>query len=69
MNTRMDQLKFVEDSHFKFFKGCHPQILLGPFSNTLTHITSKQPSSPSSMRKIWTHQKQILFQKNLCETE
>ena len=24
--------------HFKFFKGCLPQILLGPFLNTLSHI-------------------------------
>ena len=24
--------------NFKFFKGCHPQILLGPFLNTLSHI-------------------------------
>ena len=24
--------------HFKFFKGCLPQILLGPFLNTLTHV-------------------------------
>ena len=23
--------------HFKFFKGCLPQILLGPFLNSLTH--------------------------------
>ena len=23
--------------HFKFFKGCLPQISLGPFLNTLTH--------------------------------
>ena len=23
--------------HFKFFKGCLPQMLLGPFLNTLTH--------------------------------
>ena len=45
----MDQVKFVEDSlqkieviwsalsrpyDFKFFKGCLPQILLGPFLNT-----------------------------------
>ena len=36
--------KFVEDSlclgrpyHLKLFKGCLPQILLGPLSNTLTH--------------------------------
>ena len=24
--------------HFKFFKGCLPQILLGPFLNTLSHM-------------------------------
>ena len=26
--------------HFKFFKGCLPQILLGPFLNTLNQILS-----------------------------
>ena len=25
--------------HFKLFKGCLPQIFLGPFLNTLTHIS------------------------------
>ena len=41
--SRMDQVKFVKDSlglcspqHFKFFEGCLPQILFGPFLNTLT---------------------------------
>ena len=24
--------------HFKFFSGCLPQILLGPFLDTLSHI-------------------------------
>ena len=24
--------------HFKFFKGCLPQISLGPFLNTLSHL-------------------------------
>ena len=24
--------------HFKFFKGCLPQILLGPFLNALTQV-------------------------------
>ena len=24
--------------HFKFIKGCHPQILFGPLLNTLTHL-------------------------------
>ena len=30
-NSRIDQVKF--------FKGCLPQILLGPFLNTLSHLT------------------------------
>ena len=45
----MDQVKFVEDkplkkfevilsAYFTFFKGCLPQILIGPFLNTLTQI-------------------------------
>ena len=53
----MGQLKFVEDSlekvcsdmvslsrpyHFKFFRGCLPQIVLGPFLNTLTQMTCKK---------------------------
>ena len=28
-------------NHFKFFKACLPQILLGPFLNTLTHMSLK----------------------------
>ena len=46
---KMDQVKFLEDSlwkicrlgrpyPFKFFKGCLPQILLGPFLNTWTYL-------------------------------
>ena len=48
---RMEQVKFVEDSLeklsrdwlsrpycFKSFKGCLPQILLGSFLNTLSHM-------------------------------
>ena len=42
----MDQVKSVEDSllkwsapyPFKFFKGCLPQILLGPLLNTLSQM-------------------------------
>ena len=44
----MDQLKFVKSEifeiclsrshHIKFFKGCLPQISLGPFLNILPHI-------------------------------
>ena len=51
--SRMDEVKFVGDSlkkiwsdmvclnrtyHFKFFKGCLPQILLGIFLNTFSHL-------------------------------
>ena len=51
--SRMDQVKFVEKNlqeiwsdlvclstpyHFKFFKGCLPQVLLGPFLNILNHM-------------------------------
>ena len=58
--SRMDQVKFMEDNflkvwsdivclsrpyHFKFFQGCLPQILLGPFLNTLprTLLIEEQP--------------------------
>ena len=27
--------------HLKFFKGCLPQIVLGPFLNTLSRIQAK----------------------------
>ena len=57
----MDQVKFVEDSlqknlrdivclskpyPFKFFKGCLPQILLGPFLNTWTHLKLPMYKTP-----------------------
>ena len=45
MYSRMDRVKFVEvfkkfegPYHFKLFKGRLPQILLGPFLNTLTRL-------------------------------
>ena len=56
--SRMDQVKFVEDSlkksevvclgrpyYFKFFIGCLSQILLGPFLNTLSHINQEHQIS------------------------
>ena len=39
--SRMDQMKLVSlgrTYHFKFFKGCLPQTLIGPVFNTLTHF-------------------------------
>ena len=56
----MDQVKFVEDNYlknwggmvclsrshsFKFFKDCLPQILLGPFLNTLSHFMKQYTES------------------------
>ena len=34
----MDQVRLVENYLQNVFKGCLPQILLGPFLNTLTHL-------------------------------
>ena len=51
----MDQVKFVEESRpyrFKFFKGCLPQIFLGPFLNTLSHIFYKEISFKKLTRKL-----------------
>ena len=49
--SRMDKVKSVEGSllkklkielhHFKFFKGCLPQFLLGPFLNILSQMNRK----------------------------
>ena len=35
---RQPLINLADHYHFKFFKGCLPQILLGPFLNTLTYI-------------------------------
>ena len=35
--------------HFKFFKGCLPQILLGPFLNTLSHMTLLKTDSKTDI--------------------
>ena len=35
--------------HFKFFKGCLPQTLLGPFLSILSHLLLLQESAPSKM--------------------
>ena len=64
--SRMDQVKFVEDSlskiwmdmvclsrlyPFKFFKGCLPKILLGPFLNTLSQMIPCLKINTKSMIK------------------
>ena len=48
--SRIGKVNFVQDrplknqkaeENLKFFKGCLPQILLGPFLNTLSQIMGK----------------------------
>ena len=49
--SRMDQINFFWDIAFvkdrpypfKFFKGCLPRILIGPFLNTLSHMMFRAP--------------------------
>ena len=36
---------------FKFFKGCLPQILLGPFLNTLSHLYGRICMSLFQLRR------------------
>ena len=44
--SRMDQVKF--------FKGCLPQVLLGPFLNTLSHIFDSVINTPSLIATLQT---------------
>ena len=39
----MDLVKFKQTISIEVFKGCLPQILLGPFLNTWTHLTIAFP--------------------------
>ena len=50
-NSRMDQ------EWIKFFKGCLPQILLGPFLNTLSHITNGPYSEKARSSVTVKHEK------------
>ena len=38
--------------HFKFFRGCLPQIFLGPFLNTLTQIYFSRVWKPTKFRQV-----------------
>ena len=81
--SRMNQVKFVEESlwkiwsymlclsrsyQFKFFKSCLPQIPLGPFVNTLSHISletkerSRKIVLPSKRKTInWNFTSPVLI--------
>ena len=36
--TALKKFEVIWSAYFEFFKGCLPQISLGPFLNTLSHI-------------------------------
>ena len=76
----MDQVKFVKDilqnfeglwlalsrpCSFKFFKCCFPQILLGPFFNTFSHITGLLFTKSGNYYKKWQkyYDEVMLFNK------
>ena len=39
--SRSSRTKYSKMDQVKYFKGCLPQILLGPFLNTLSHLFRK----------------------------
>ena len=45
----------LQTYHFNFFKGCLPQILLGPFVNTLSHMIriSIKAKNPGCCKNLW----------------
>ena len=45
----------------KFFKGCLPRILLGPFFNTLSHMYQLIAAS----KPVWQNSTFSFFQKNI----
>ena len=48
---------FNRSYHFNFFKGCLPQILLGPFINTLSHLF------------IWAFAFWVIVLRNVCTSK
>ena len=44
---------------FKFFKGCLPQILLGPFLNTLSHISDALGNNKKFISEICSYKTEV----------
>ena len=42
----------TQQYYLKFFKGCLPQVLLGPFLNTLSHLVMKLGQLVDQLRAI-----------------
>ena len=55
----------------KIFKGCLPQILLGPFLNTLTHliVVLGEAKLQKKKMKIWVKKKKLNEKKRDTITE
>ena len=43
---------FKQTMPLNFFKGCFPQILIGPFLNILTHLISKVHQMGESIKNL-----------------
>ena len=52
---------------FKFFKGCLPQIILGPLLSTLSHITI-HPDSGVISRETYFGPYQTFMMDRYCES-
>ena len=57
--------RYSRMAQVQFFKGCLPQILLGPFLNTLTHLCVSQLSSKRGHHKYYYEQLSV---KNILST-
>ena len=53
-NNWSDMVCLSRAYHFKFCKGCLPQIFLGPFLNTLPQIQTEQSSKISEFKIAFT---------------
>ena len=62
--SRMNQVKFVEDSFETFFKSCLPQILLGPFLKTLSRISQQNTYRLEDWILSFPHGTQYLQQRD-----
>ena len=64
--------KVFKNGPSKIFKGCLPQILLGPFLNTLTHlivVLGEAKLQKKKKMKIWVKKKKLNEKKRDTITE
>ena len=51
--------------HFEFFKSCLPQILLGSFLNTLTHLRPCQTSTMDAQKMKFSIKDLVTFTEEI----